>query len=149
MRLDPVGGHHVARPHCNGGNGSDSRGATVPASLVLPRAIVHRGIDEFVVRSILGVLLLLLLLDLICPLPREAVSDGQFQGQARQAQQRCNVGLANGGGTREDYDQRLVLMLSMRSLLLPWRMLRWLMTSVLCLNAVIVSIQQQCISHRG
>jgi hypothetical protein len=91
-----------------------------PASPVAPCAVVCRGIDEFVVRPILGMLLLLLLLDLICPLLRKAVSDGQFRGQARQAQQRRDVGLANGGGTHEDYEQRLVSMSLMRSLLLPW-----------------------------
>ncbi len=74
----------MARPHCNGGNGGDGRGTT----------IICRGIDDFVVRPILGVLLLLLLLDLICPLPREAVSNGQFLGQARQAQQRRDIGFA-------------------------------------------------------
>ncbi len=107
----------------------------------MPCAVVCRGIDKFVVCPILSVLLLLLLIHLINPLPCEVVSDGQFQGQARQAQQRRNVGLADGGGTREDYDQRTVSMSSMRSLLLPWRMSGWLMTSVLCLNIAIVSIQ--------
>jgi hypothetical protein len=43
----------------------------------------------------------------------------------------------------------MVLMSLMRSLLLPWRMSGWSMTSVLCLNVVVVSIQQQCISHHG
>jgi hypothetical protein len=140
-RLDQVGRHHVARPHCDGGNGGDGRGATALPSPIAPHAVVRHRIDEFVVRPILGVLLLLLLLDLICPLPRKAVSDGRFQGQARQAQQRRNVGLADGGGTREDYDQRSVLMSLMRSLLLPWRMSRWSMTSVLCLDVAVVSIQ--------
>ncbi len=107
----------------------------------MPHTVVCCGIDEFVVRPILGVLLLLLLLHLIRPLPCGAVSDGQFRGQARQAQQRCDVGLANGSGTREDYDQRTVLMSSMQSLLLPWQMLGWLMTSVLCLDIVVVLIQ--------
>jgi hypothetical protein len=109
----------VAQPHCNSGDGGNGHSATALASPVAPRAVVLRGIDEFV-RPILGVLLLLLLLDLICPIPRKAVFDGQFQGQLRRAQQRRDVGLANGGGTREDYDQRLVTMLLMRSLLLPW-----------------------------
>jgi hypothetical protein len=139
----------VARPHCDGSNGGNGCGETAPASPVVPRAIVRCGIDKFVVCPILGVLLLFLLLDLICPLPCEAVSDGLFQGQARQAQQRRNVGLADGGGTREDYDQRSVSMSLMRSLLLLWQMSGWLMTSVLCLDVVVVSIQQQCISHCG
>jgi hypothetical protein len=43
----------------------------------------------------------------------------------------------------------MVSMLSMRLLLLPWRMSGWSMMSVLCLNVLIVLIQQQCISHRG
>ena len=77
--LDQVSGHHVAQPHCDGGDGGNGRGATAPASPIAPRAIVRRGIDKFVVRPILGVLLLLLLLlHLICPLPRKAVSNGQF-----------------------------------------------------------------------
>jgi hypothetical protein len=120
-----------------------------PASPILPCVIVCRGINKFVVPPILGVLLFLLLLHLICPLPCEVVSDGQFQGQAWQAQQRRDVGLANGGGTREDYDQWMVSMLLMWSLLLPWQMLGWSMTSVLCLNVVVLLIQQRCISHRG
>jgi hypothetical protein len=70
------------------------------------------------------------------------VFNGQFQGQARQAQQRRDIGLANGGGTHEDFDQQTVLMSSMRLLLLPWRMLGWSMTSVLCLNVVVVLIQR-------
>ncbi len=86
-------------------------------------------------------LLLLLLLHLITPLPCEAVSDGQFRGQVRQAQQRHNVRLANGGGTRKDYDQRTVWMSSMRLLLLPWQMSGWLMMSMLCLNVVAMLIQ--------
>ncbi len=118
----------MARLHCNGGNGSCGRNMMAPASPIAPCAIVRCGIDEFVVCPILGMLLLLLLHHLICPLPCKAVSDGQFQGQARQAQQRRDVGLANGGGTHEDYDQRTVSMSSMRSLLLPWRMSGWLMS---------------------
>ncbi len=148
IRLDQVGGHHVARSHCDGGDGGNGRGVMAPASPVMPCTIVHCGIDEFVVHPILSMLLLLLLLHLINPLPRKAVSDGQFQGQAQQAQQRRNVGLANGGGTREDYDQRTVLMSSMQSLLLPWQMSGWLMMSMLCLNIVVLLIQRQCISHR-
>ncbi len=131
----------MAQPHCDGSDGGDGRNAMAPASPVAPRAVVHRGIDEFLIRPILGLLLLLVLLDLVCPLPRKAVSNGQFRGQARQAKQHRDVGLANGSGTREDYDQRLVLMLLMRSLLLPWQMSGWLMTSVLCLKVVVVSIQ--------
>jgi hypothetical protein len=141
ISLDRVGGHHVAQPHCNGGNGGNGHGKTVPASPDAHRAVVRRRIDEFVVCPILGVLLLLLLLDLICPLPCEAVSGGQFRGQARQAQQRRDVRLANGGWTHKDYDQRLILMLLMRSLLLPWQMSGWSMTSVLCLDIIVVSIQ--------
>jgi hypothetical protein len=77
------------------------------------------------------------------------VSDRQFQGQAWQAQQRQDVEFANGSGTREDYDQRMVSMLLMQLLLLPWQTVGWLMMSVLCLDVIVVSIQQQCISHRG
>jgi hypothetical protein len=139
----------VAQPHCDSGNGGDWHGGTAPTSPVAPRAIVRRGFDKFVLCPILSVLLLLLLLHLINPLPREAVSDGRFRGQVRQAQQRCDVGLADGGGTHKDYDQWMVLMSLMRSLLLPWRMSGWLMTSVLCLDVVVVSIQQRCISHCG
>ncbi len=131
----------MAQPHCEGSNGGDGRNAMAPASPVAPCAVVHRGIDEFVIRPILGLLLLLVLLDLVCPLPLKAVSNGQFRGQARQAQQHRDIGLANGSGTCEDYDQRLVLMSLMRSLLLPWQMSGWLKKSVLCLKVVVVSIQ--------
>jgi hypothetical protein len=131
----------VARPHCDGGDNGNGRSATAPASPVAPHAVICRGIDEFVVRPILSMLLLLLLLHLINPLPREVVSDRQFRGQAQQAQQRRNVRLADGGGTHKDYDQWMVLMSSMQLLLLPWQMLGWLMTSVLCLEVVITSIQ--------
>ncbi len=133
----------------NGGDGGNSHGVMAPASPVAPYAVVRHGIDKFVIRPILGVLLLLLLLHLIRPLPCEVVSNGQFLGKARQAQQRRNVGLADSGGTCKDYDQRTVSMSSMKSLLLPWQMLGWLMTSVLCLIVVVMSIQQRCISHHG
>jgi hypothetical protein len=36
----------------------------------------------------------------------------------------------------------------MRSLLLPWQMSGLLMTSMLCLDVIVVLIQRQCISHR-
>jgi hypothetical protein len=133
----------------DGGIGGNGRGATAPASPIAPCAVVHRRIDKFVVHPILGMLLLLLLLHLIRPLPCKAMSDGQCQGQAGQAQQRRNVGLANGGGTHEDYDQRMVSMSLMRLLLLPWQMSGWSMTSMLCLDVIVMWIQRQCISHRG
>jgi hypothetical protein len=149
IRLDQVGRHHVARPHCNGGNGSDGRGTMAPASPIAPCAVVRRGIDKFIICPILSMLLLLLIIIIINPLPCEAVSDRQFQGQVWQAQQRCDIGLAGNGGTCEDYDQQMVLMSSMQLLLLPWRMSGWSMMFMLCLDIVLVSIQQKFISHRG